>query len=97
MNDGIESRFHRAKKPAPPEVAEFFRSFEFEKGIEYLDRLIEKEPDFEDAWVKKGDLCQLAQKYKEAVAAYDRALAINPGNEPARYGRQESAKMLTGN
>jgi tetratricopeptide (TPR) repeat protein len=94
VDDKIESRFHRAKKPAPPEVAGFFQRFEFEKGIEYLDGLLEKEPDFEDAWVKKGDLCQLVQRYGDAVQAYDRALAINPANEAAWHGKEASTKWV---
>jgi tetratricopeptide (TPR) repeat protein len=95
IDSEIKSRFYRHKgKSVPREVMGFMQRLEFDAGIAYLDDLLEKDPDFEDAWVKKGIFCQLSQRNKEAVAAYDKALEINPNNLQAKEGREKAARGL---
>jgi tetratricopeptide (TPR) repeat protein len=84
----LVSRFYRIDKRVPKEVSEFLKRYEIDKGIEFLDRLLEKDPKFEDAWVWKGVFNSVADRYEEAMAAYDKALEINPQSQPAKEAKQ---------
>lgn len=95
VDSEIKSRFYRHKgKSVPKEVVGFMQRFEFDAGIAYLDDLLEKDPNFEDACVKKGIFCHLSQRNEEAVAAYDKSLEINPNNLQAKEGREKAAREL---
>lgn len=94
----ISSNFYPSsptpKKQVPQEVIDFLRKVEIDKGIDYLDKLLEKEPDFEDAWVKKGEFYFIAQRYEDAISAYDKALRLNADNHRAREGKQRALDEL---
>lgn len=92
--ENTTSRFQPAKKQVPQEVIDYLRRVEIDKGIDYLNKLLEKEPDFEDAWVKKGEFYFIAQRYKEAISAHDRALKLNPENQRAKEGKQRALDEL---
>ncbi|AIC14463.1 tetratricopeptide repeat protein [Nitrososphaera viennensis] len=94
-DDALESRFYRRpEKPVPATVIEMLSRFEFDSTLDYLNKLLEKEPDFEDAWEKKGMVCFLMLKYSDAVQAYDAALKINPANVRAKKGKEEAIYWL---
>jgi tetratricopeptide (TPR) repeat protein len=90
----LDSRFYRVDKPVPAEVYDFLRRYEIDKGIEYLDKLLEKDPKFEDAWTTKGSFYRVADRYEEAIAAYDKALEINPQSQKAKAVKQMAVDGL---
>ena len=67
-----------------------------EMAIVRYDQAIEKDPRSADAWTGKGIALQYQEKYDEALACYDRALAIHPGHDLATKWRETCAKRLEG-
>lgn len=49
-------------------------------GIEYLDKAIEKEPNFWEANLLAGEFSEYLYDYESAIKYYNRALSINPNH-----------------
>jgi tetratricopeptide (TPR) repeat protein len=56
-------------------------------AIEDLTRAIELEPDRADAYYQRGRCHALLGKRDDALADYDRAIALDPGHERAAEKR----------
>jgi tetratricopeptide (TPR) repeat protein len=54
---------------------------QYHESLEYYDKALNLDPDFETAWIAKGVSLQNLNRYDEAIACYDRALALDPSNE----------------
>jgi tetratricopeptide (TPR) repeat protein len=54
----------------------------------------EREPRNADAWTGQGVALQYLERYEEALAAYDRALALDPDHEKAAKWRQTCLRRL---
>jgi len=64
--------FERAK--------EAVKSGEYEKSIEYFDKILEQEPSNIDAQINKGAALIELEKYQEAILGYDKVLENDPKN-----------------
>lgn len=51
-------------------------------------------PESSNDYYNKGNVLAKLGNYKEAIAAYDQALNLDPGNEDARYNRELVTKAL---
>ena len=58
------------------------------------EQAIEREPRNPDGWTGKGIALQQLERYEEALAAYDKALAIKPDHETARKWRTTCMRHL---
>jgi Ca-activated chloride channel family protein len=47
-----------------------------------------------DTLYNRGNALAQTRKYKEAIAAYDEALKLNPNNEDAKYNRDQVARAM---
>ena len=56
-----------------------------EAAIEVLDQLTRTHPDLMLAWARKGDVLRRAERYGEAAAAYDEAIARFGGDDPGQW------------
>jgi tetratricopeptide (TPR) repeat protein len=63
-------------------------------AIVRYDQALEKDPRSADAWAGKGVALQYQEKYREALAAYDTALALRPGHDLATKWRETVRKRL---
>ena len=52
---------------------------EHDKALEELDKALEERERYPEAWANRAVVCEKLERYDEAVACYDRALAIEPG------------------
>ena len=59
------------------------------------EQAIEQDPGSAKAWTGKGTALQQLERYEEALAAYDRALTIDPGDEIAKRWRETCARHLS--
>jgi tetratricopeptide (TPR) repeat protein len=64
--------------------------------------MTEIEPDFVDAWVRKGRALQHAGNYQDALGSYKRALELDPAQKSIwheigeileKLGKQEEARI----
>ncbi len=62
------------------------RQGRLEEALTMLDARAEANPENYDAYVAKGDLLRMRQKYREAADAYTQALAKIPHPEPRHWG-----------
>jgi len=51
------------------------------KGLKLLAKVIEMDPENQMAWTGKGLALSRLRRYSEAIAAYDKALLLNPSDE----------------
>ncbi|HKW43416.1 MAG TPA: tetratricopeptide repeat protein, partial [Thermoplasmata archaeon] len=58
------------------------------------EQAIEREPRNPDGWTGKGISLQQLERYDDALAAYDKALAIKPDHETARKWRTTCVRHL---
>lgn len=74
---------------------------ELEKATKTLEKAFQLQPDLANAWLEKGRWLFQAEKWKEAEAAMNQALALHPDNETIltfrgmvrrRMGEVEKAK-----
>ncbi len=56
---------------------------ELEDAIQYFDLAIRLDPNFIDAWIKRGYCFFHLGNYSQAILSYDKALAIDPTNTEA--------------
>ncbi|MGE0355634.1 MAG: tetratricopeptide repeat protein [Burkholderiales bacterium] len=65
-------------------------------AIGHLREAVRLRPDYAVAWVNLGEQCYVAGRDAEAVAAIDRALALDPANGGLRHLRDAIAGVQTG-
>ena len=73
----------------------FLKAGQPAKAVSLCERVLAREPDNTRAWVIKGGGHDSLGEYEEAIAAYSRALEINPNEPNARHNRRiaiESAR-----
>lgn len=63
-------------------------------GLLRYEQAIEREPRNADAWTGKGVALQQLDRFREALEAYDRALALKPTHELARKWRETCARHV---
>jgi tetratricopeptide (TPR) repeat protein len=63
-------------------------------GLLRYEQAIEREPRNADAWTGKGVALQQLERFREALEAYDRALALKPSHELARKWRETCARHV---
>jgi len=56
---------------------------ELEDAIQYFDLALRLDPNFMDAWIKRGYCFFHLGNYSQAILSYDKALAIDPTNTEA--------------
>jgi tetratricopeptide (TPR) repeat protein len=81
----------QATDPDNPDVLMGFTYLALQEGNlaeakRQLDKVVVSNPDRVEAWVFKGELHRLQKQYPESLAAYQRALDLQPGNILARLG-----------
>lgn len=52
----------------------------YEEGINYMNRALEKDPDFWEAHIVAGEFCEYAGKFDDAIKHYEKAIEINPNH-----------------
>ncbi|WP_156815582.1 tetratricopeptide repeat protein [Pseudanabaena sp. PCC 6802] len=52
------------------------------------------QPNYPDAWFAKGIILPKLGRHREAVAAYDKSLALKPGDRVVQDARQRAAANL---
>ncbi|MGV6862008.1 MAG: OmpA family protein [Putridiphycobacter sp.] len=65
----------------------------YKEAIEYCDKAIEKDPNFIDAYLIKGDYAASIGRLSTAVEAYNMAIQINPNFSSTGYIYLELAQM----
>ncbi|KAH1000194.1 hypothetical protein HUJ04_000116 [Dendroctonus ponderosae] len=69
----------------------------FDLGLKDCERCLELDPKFIKGWIRKGTILQGMQQASKAIAAYQKALEIDPSNAEALQGyrscRIENASM----
>ena len=59
-------------------AAHYFDVGRFESALDAIDHLINQQPYSSDAWMRRGIILNNLGRHKDALDAYDRALAENP-------------------
>lgn len=76
------------------------RGGRLEKALGYFDRLVEREPDFAEAWNKRATVYYMLEQYRKSVDDVHRTLALEPRHFGAlsglglimmRLGREDEA------
>lgn len=57
-----------------------------DSAIEILEALAKTAPETPDAWVRLGDMLRRAERYPEAIAAYDKGIATLGAPRPDQWG-----------
>jgi tetratricopeptide (TPR) repeat protein len=57
---------------------EFYGQEKYEEAIQAFDRAAETNPQYADAWSRKGIVLNQLGRYDEAIKAFDKAIEINP-------------------
>ena len=63
-------------------------------GLLRYEQAIERDPRNADAWTGKGVALQQLERFREALEAYDRALALKPNHELARKWRETCVRHI---
>jgi len=63
-------------------------------GLLRYEQAIERDPRSADAWTGKGVALQQLERFRDALEAYDRALALKPDHELARKWRETCARHV---
>ena len=73
-----------------PEAGEWFdkgnslgQSGRFEEAVRYYDKVLEIDPQHDEAWYSKGTILSQLGRFDEAIRCYDRAIEIDPHNSEA--------------
>lgn len=54
-------------------------------GIEVLEQLARSQPDRADIWGALGDILRREERYRDAIGAYDKAIATFAGDDPDQW------------
>jgi outer membrane protein OmpA-like peptidoglycan-associated protein/tetratricopeptide (TPR) repeat protein len=73
-----------------------FREGDLKAAIKTLDKVIEKEPTFIDAFFQKAIIYNYVKKYADAEIAFEKALAISATYEPEAYYSLAEVEVLQG-
>jgi outer membrane protein OmpA-like peptidoglycan-associated protein len=65
----------------------------YREAIEWCDKAIEKDPNFIDAYLMKGDFATASGQLLPAIEAYNKAIAINPNFSKTGYIYLELAEL----
>jgi len=65
-----------------------------EKKIEYFDKVLALKPDFPGAWNLRGLEFVILKRYEDAIASFDKALAIRPSYLEAKYNKEDAGTEL---
>ena len=57
----------------------------FDKAQSYLEKALAMDPDYAEAYVLQGDVCNFQSNSVGAVANYNKALNLNPDQKPILY------------
>ena len=55
-----------------------FEARDFTTALEHLDRALESQPDYSDAWCCRGLVLGHLKRYPDSLTSFDRALELNP-------------------
>jgi outer membrane protein OmpA-like peptidoglycan-associated protein/Tol biopolymer transport system component len=55
----------------------------YKAGIELMEKAIEKDPKFWEAYLVAGEFCEYYQQNEKAIKFYEGALVINPNHSPS--------------
>jgi superkiller protein 3 len=71
---------------------------QYQQAITTYDRIIQRQPDFCEAWIRRGQTFEALQRYSEAFASYGVALELQP-NHPEAIARRNGlmVKLKAGN
>lgn len=58
----------------------------FDLGLKDCEKCVELDPKFIKGWIRKGHILQGMQQSSKAIAAFQKALEIDPGNQEALQG-----------
>lgn len=81
--------FHRAGRDAYrmlEQAHDATEKKEFQRALAILDRMIERYPDFAEAWNRRGAVYWELGNYEQSAADSERALALNPNHYGAMQG-----------
>lgn len=67
----------------------------FDLGLKDCEKCVELDPKFIKGWIRKGHILQGMQQSSKAIAAFQKALEIDPNNAEALQGYR-STVMNTG-
>ena len=69
---------------------------QYDASIAHGTEAVRLRPDYFEAWLNLGEACYKAGRDSDAVAALDRALGLDPGNDGLRHLRDSIAGVQTG-
>jgi len=64
-----------------------FDQKKFNDALNYLNQAIEKSPDFNEAYLKRGVIFLIFKDFKKAIFDFDKAIKLGSVNELAFYNR----------
>ena len=77
--------------------SKLFASGNYTGALAYFDTAIKKNPNYVDAWIKKGDTQRVLKDYNESVKSYSHALQIDNKSMIALRGLIDSYLALKDN
>lgn len=78
------------------EAIDFYNRKDFQKSIRILDRAIQEDPSFTEAYILKGDILSEEQNPREAIDQYKKGIAANPDFSPVLYNIVANVELMTG-
>lgn len=72
----------------------YIRQAKYQHADISLTAAVQKEPLLDRWWSRLGYSREMAKNYKEAIAAYDKALELNPNQTDANSGKNRVARIL---
>jgi tetratricopeptide (TPR) repeat protein len=61
-------------------------------AIRYFTEILEIDPEYDNAWLDKGNTLYLLKKYDDAMECYNMALKVNPDNKGAQEGKEKALR-----
>ena len=66
----------------------------YEEALQAIDKALELNPDYSDAWYNKGVALRKLGRYEEALQAIDKALKLKPDDFDAWYNKCVALRKL---
>jgi len=64
-----------------------FESHNYQKALEYFDKALVIDPEYVEAWIKKGLALRSQGGFERAIRCYDKALEIDPNRAEVWYNK----------